>query len=857
MTIRTEARCPIHPETSSSRALWGLRALRVLAIALLVVPTLAPSCNGGPGGPPVSVTTVRPTNADDQVIYERAAARSLDDDPSTRLNMDVGFQNDGNVFLHLDEVRVVYPAGTASTVAVSGDTDLLRYDLSYDTPGKRMSLLWGDAWGRADEGYHPNAYQLDPFEDGSQSARFTDVDTTGDGNYMAGHVDDGAAGGWYVARYDHRGKLLAESKELSLRANAVRVAKGERLLVAGGYTVGWQDGPAERFRVARYHRTTLEPDGPFGSFGGLQLGVTYIQFPGCEQAEATHLDVLDTDEGQYYAVVGDLRCNGLRRIGIALLDEGGYLDPRFDGDGRMVLSGRDGVETGAAGVRFIDPGRDRGDDIGGYTGSPPPPSSVFMAIGAQVGSGCVTAANDCHFGVAAVELDGSMRGAFGGDGWIQHGFFAANEVRAHNLDVDSLNRIVLVGGVIRNTGTSIGMARYFSTNGTVDGSFGIAGLREHLYRGESSEAYDVEILRGDHVAITGWGYDTSSQPLEIELITIAFDVHGTFEWERGRERGQVAFGNGIVQDHVGRILSVGADHQDEVGHFASVRFLTNAAPDNLAWMAPGVTRGLKVPEDRDLPSPAPASVRVELDFDGYTKDLIVFHTLANHVNPTAEGGYRFPSPLSGLANDEFWATGQHHWLGSAHRGSSTQMHAYDMHVKRWTGSGWSSNHPGTDGTQNDDRLVWGKPIHAMADGEIVVCYATAEDHSAPGESDGDSPSGGGNSFVIEHTLDGQVERVLYAHLQEGSVPPALCPADGEQNPPIPVTMGTQLGLVGNSGSSSGPHLHIHAIEDDEARPLVFHTAQAVDRDLFSPEEFNFTLLLNQALVRPMIVQPLW
>ncbi|SNR80477.1 M23 family metallopeptidase [Blastococcus mobilis] len=61
-------------------------------------------------------------------------------------------------------------------------------------------------------------------------------------------------------------------------------------------------------------------------------------------------------------------------------------------------------------------------------------------------------------------------------------------------------------------------------------------------------------------------------------------------------------------------------------------------------------------------------------------------------------------------------------------------------------------------------------------------------------------SGGGNSLRILHGD----ELVLYAHLRSGSVPDALTV------PGRVVARGQRLGLLGNSGSSSAPHLHVHA-----------------------------------------------
>ncbi len=94
-------------------------------------------------------------------------------------------------------------------------------------------------------------------------------------------------------------------------------------------------------------------------------------------------------------------------------------------------------------------------------------------------------------------------------------------------------------------------------------------------------------------------------------------------------------------------------------------------------------------------------------------------------------------------------------------------------------SGCSADHLGIDLNPGN-----GYPIQAIADGVVVLA---AED-----------AGGLGVHVVIEHTVNGQVVRSLYAHMQYGSSTVAV----GDT-----VSRGQQLGLVGNTGASTGPHLH--------------------------------------------------
>lgn len=78
----------------------------------------------------------------------------------------------------------------------------------------------------------------------------------------------------------------------------------------------------------------------------------------------------------------------------------------------------------------------------------------------------------------------------------------------------------------------------------------------------------------------------------------------------------------------------------------------------------------------------------------------------------------------------------------------------------------------------------GTQVAAIADGIVVEAVESAE--------------GLGVHVVIEHRVDGAPMRSTYAHLQHGSVPVAAGDA---------VVRGTVIGLVGDTGQSTGPHLH--------------------------------------------------
>ncbi|WP_435080303.1 M23 family metallopeptidase [Clavibacter michiganensis] len=95
-------------------------------------------------------------------------------------------------------------------------------------------------------------------------------------------------------------------------------------------------------------------------------------------------------------------------------------------------------------------------------------------------------------------------------------------------------------------------------------------------------------------------------------------------------------------------------------------------------------------------------------------------------------------------------------------------------------NGCSSNHQGVDFAPG-----LGAPIQAIADG--VVREAVNSD------------TGLGVHLVIDHVIDGQLITSVYGHQLPGS----LRVKAGD-----PVKVGQQLGQVGNTGASTGPHLHL-------------------------------------------------
>ena len=126
-----------------------------------------------------------------------------------------------------------------------------------------------------------------------------------------------------------------------------------------------------------------------------------------------------------------------------------------------------------------------------------------------------------------------------------------------------------------------------------------------------------------------------------------------------------------------------------------------------------------------------------------------------------------------------------------------------------------ASHTG-DGTANEDYYAWGEPVVSSTAG-TVISVRDGMPAIPPGAFPEDLTSidqAGGNSVVVKAADD---VYLLYGHLQAGSIP--VKPGDR-------VKVGQRLGLLGNSGNSTGTHLHFQVsngpdVMNADSIPFVF------------------------------------
>lgn len=102
---------------------------------------------------------------------------------------------------------------------------------------------------------------------------------------------------------------------------------------------------------------------------------------------------------------------------------------------------------------------------------------------------------------------------------------------------------------------------------------------------------------------------------------------------------------------------------------------------------------------------------------------------------------------------------------------------------------------------------YGQPVLSVADGTVVAVHDGEPDQIPPNEPPFSLQTAGGNSIVIDI---GGGRFAYYAHLQPRSLRVHVGDAVGR---------GKVIGLLGNSGNSTGPHLHFH-IMNGPSTPLA-------------------------------------
>jgi murein DD-endopeptidase MepM/ murein hydrolase activator NlpD len=152
----------------------------------------------------------------------------------------------------------------------------------------------------------------------------------------------------------------------------------------------------------------------------------------------------------------------------------------------------------------------------------------------------------------------------------------------------------------------------------------------------------------------------------------------------------------------------------------------------------------------------------------------------------------FRLPFDGLWYT-FW--GGPDVLHNYHVNAAPQRHAYDFLIWK-DGSTFSG-----DGTQKTDYYAYGQPVLAPVDGTVFAVVDGLPEVQPQVETDSENPAG---NHVVIQVAEG--EYLFLAHMQPGSI----LVSEGDT-----VQAGQPIGLTGNSGNTSEPHIHIHMQDTPE------------------------------------------
>ncbi len=153
-----------------------------------------------------------------------------------------------------------------------------------------------------------------------------------------------------------------------------------------------------------------------------------------------------------------------------------------------------------------------------------------------------------------------------------------------------------------------------------------------------------------------------------------------------------------------------------------------------------------------------------------------------------------------------------------HNVNESQRYALDIGKLNWL----TMRATGLQSKQLRAYAIWGDTLYSPCDARVNSLENRLPDYTPP---QGDPHNPAGNHVELE-TDDGV--RIFLAHMQKGSVRVKI----GDR-----VRRGDPLGKVGNSGNTSEPHLHIHAVRggrglfEGKGVPLTFRGRFLVRNDL--------------------------
>jgi uncharacterized delta-60 repeat protein len=376
--------------------------------------------------------------------------------------------------------------GGAAAVAVLSDGRLVvagSADMGSSTGSFAVARYNSD--GTLDPSFGSGGLVTTPFP-GYPFAGASRVVVQPDGRIVAAGDVESSSGktisqGYALARYNSDGSLdtsfgiggrITISPHLSrggAGASGLAVQPDGRILVAGSTTPGY----ASEVALVR-----LEPDGSLDSSFGSN-GIVTTSFPGYQAMRANGVTL--QFDGRI-VVTGLVAPPGSARFAVVRYNSDGSLDTSF-GTGGLATASFGGSNEAGREVAVL-------------------PDGHIVTVG-------YTFNTISQFALARFGSDGRLDGSFGTGGQVTTSFPGYQYAEGYALAVQPNGRI-LVTGVAFSLGGAyrFGLARY-NSDGTLDSSFGTAGLVTTDFGGSYAEGRSVVLQSDGRLVVAGTSSDSS------------------------------------------------------------------------------------------------------------------------------------------------------------------------------------------------------------------------------------------------------------------------------------------------------------------------------------------------------------
>lgn len=791
------------------------------------------------------------TTAADQLEMLEARVRYLDDDDNEISAVTVG-PNDLSfgVLSRTDNTGAAVTGGYGATGGTLSDmgnvgSQCIR-DMAIDPNGLLMVAGTGTS--------APIFPAVGIFPNGSLVARYTTDGEDDDSFDNNGRVN---------IAFEHPFDIEGDELEPAIRHGTLAVVTDPLSRTWVGGLAYLEDVPQEGDVTRYWSLARLDfngnPDAPFGR-------VILVS-----NTEGGHIGALARDGGSRLFAAGSIEVAGNARATIATIGGSGDIDPSFG----FRVAGFIPDDTSST---FSDIAFDSQDRVyaSGWFGPPQELADDDPEL------------EDRTWFVVRYLTNGLIDESFGTGGFVEVVFPGFDRAYPSAIVVDNEDRIITVGGVSVGGGINgqIAVSRLLS-DGTPDAGFQPLEPEDGQLVTDAGfdglvGATDVALDSADRIVVALSANDAFAA-MRLDGAAGGFDDSfgdgGVVAHEHPDTTDQSENFTGAIEIASGnRVVLGGCAAEDVSGEqvFATIRLREDGSLEDIAGSTPANTRVIVAfpdealrDSDRAMPfagSP-PASITVELDVRAAGSEEVwtlewseiapatyaptEFADGTSYVFPlappqvlvseptemectTADQAFPDPAELSyriSVGHELRFGTVETHHRHlvqslNVPSASNDQRYAYDIVARNQSGDSGrdvDGNCDPIDNAQNADRYVWGQQVIAIAAGNIVSFDDTHPNNPSPGVKTPGVPRGG-NTLTIDH---GNGEFSRYSHLQAGSLPADIANFPCTMNELCTVEQGDVLGLAGNSGNSSGPHLHFVLMDGsnantDEGRPISFN-----------------------------------